>query len=99
MHRFEQVKPHILAARTEEDLVQTMRHFCGMFERSELSVLPAECAHCDVTSPEDIAELAVAMKTCQVRYADPAMAGSLEVLSRAFTLASEQLQRLRPFRP
>jgi hypothetical protein len=96
LHRFESFQPRILAARSEDGLVDIMRDFCKLWMPSDLARLPLECQSCEVRIPEDIASLAVAFRKCDLRSTDPELSHTLQVLSRAFVLASEQLGRIRP---
>ena len=96
MHRFESFRPRILAARSEDGLVNVMREFCTHWMPSDLAVLPGECRECHVRSPDDISALAVTLRKCDLRIIEPEAARTTQVLARAFVLASEQLARIRP---
>lgn len=96
MYRFEKVRPLILATRSESALVEVMREFCTGWMPSDLQKLPAECRGCEVRNVDDISDLAVLMRSCELRTTDPEIAPTLQVLARAFVLASEQLRRIRP---
>lgn len=96
MHRYEKFRPRILAARSEEALVTTLRDFCSEWMPSDLEKLPTECRGCEVRNAEDISNLAVAMRSCELKSTDPELSPMLSVLARTFVLATEQLRRIRP---
>jgi hypothetical protein len=96
MYRYEACKPRILEARTEEALIRVLAEFCAQWPQSQLGRLPPDCRHCEPRTGDEIAELAVAFTTAELRYAEHELQDVLGVMARTFALALQQLQRIRP---
>ena len=91
--RFSRWKPLIDQARSEVQLLQVIREYCGAWLPSELAMLPDTCQQCMPSSIGEVVEMAVALKRADLWHegSDDARVLMTE-MARTFTYAAERLR-------